>query len=230
MLHHVKYGESSLIVTLYSEKHGRLACMVNGVRSKKPRFPATLFQPITLLDVELYYRKNRELQRIKEASLCCQYNTIPFSHTKTTIALFLSEVLYLTLREEESNPVLFSYLFHAFQLLDSKEKGIANFHVWFMIHFSRFLGILPSDPAAITGHADEADMKRFMGLPEEAVTALTGMMESPQGLPDHIKISNVNRTLLLERIIRHYADHVDGFSRLKSFAVLREVFEQTAGN
>ncbi len=62
------------------------------------------------------------------------------------------------------------------------------------------------------------------------MAALIRMMESPQGLPDHIKLSNGDRTLLLERMIRHYADHVDGFSRLKSFAVLREVFEQTAGN
>jgi DNA repair protein RecO (recombination protein O) len=223
-LHHIRYGESSLIVTLYTEKHGRLACMVNGVRSKKARFPATLFQPLTILETDYYYRENRELQRLKEASCSYLYTTIPFQAEKGAIALFLAEVLYLTLREEEGNPSLFSFLSHAFQLLDAKEKGIANFHIWFMLHYAKFLGILTADPSFLSDNEVSADHQVFYRMPEEAMTALTRLLTSPQGPPDDIKLSNPNRNLLLERLIRHYAMHLDGFSRLKSFAVLREVF------
>ena len=224
-LHHIRYGESSLIVTLYTEKHGRLACMVNGVRSKKARFPATLFQPLTILETDFYYRENREVQRLKEASCPFLYTSIPFHADKSAIALFLAEVLYLTLREEEGNPSLFSFLSHAFQLLDTKEKGIANFHVWFMLHFARFLGILTADPVFFSGHEVSADHQVFYQMPEEATVALARFLTNPQGPPDDIQLSNPHRNLLLERLIRHYALHIDGFSRLKSFAVLKEVFE-----
>ncbi len=224
ILHHIRYGESSLIVTLYTEKHGRLACMVNGVRSKKAKFPATLFQPLTILETDIYYRENRELQRLKEASCPNLYTTLPFHAMKSAIALFLAEVLYLTLREEEGNPSLFSFLSHAFQLLDTIEKGIANFHIWFMLHYARFLGILTADPELFSGYKASADLQVFYQMPEEAMTALTRLLTSSQGPPDDIKLSNANRNLLLERLIRHYAMHLDGFSRLKSFAVLQEVF------
>jgi DNA repair protein RecO (recombination protein O) len=224
VLHHIKYGESSLIVTLYTEKHGRLTCMVSGVRSKKSKFPATLFQPLSLLETDLYYRENRDLQRLKEASCSYHYTTIPFNISKSTIALFLAEVMYLTLREEEGNPTLFSFLFHAFQLLDTQEKGVANFHIWFMLHYSRFLGILPVVSEVFWGHGISADTEIFYEMPAETYAALNSLIESPQGPPKSIKLSNHSRTLLLERLIRHYSLHVDGFSRLKSFAVLQEVF------
>jgi DNA repair protein RecO (recombination protein O) len=224
VLHHIKYGESSLIVTLYTEKYGRIACMVNGARSKKGKFQTTLFQPLTLLDADFYYRRNRELQRLKEVSCPFSYNTIPFNISKSTIALFLAEVLYLTLREEESNPSLFAFLFHALQLLDTKDEGSTNFHLWFMLHLSGYLGIFPEEKGISGQEAFSSDLQVFYTLSSEASATLRLMLDSPQGPPDKMRITNQDRTLLLERIIRYYAMHLDGFSRLKSFTVLQEVF------
>jgi DNA repair protein RecO (recombination protein O) len=224
VLHHLRYGDSSLIVTLYTEKHGRMTCMVSGAYSKKSKFPATWFQPLSLLDADFYFRQNRELQRLKEASCPCPHTSIPFSIAKSAVALFLAEVLFLTLREEESNPALFSFLYNAFQLLDASEEGISNFHLWFMLHFSRYIGILPVISEVTSGIAASADMQFFAGLPAEAVKALSDLMVHPQGPAAGLKLSNQNRYLLLDRIIRYYAQHLEGFSRLKSFAVLREVF------
>ena len=225
VLHHIRFGESSLIVTFYTEKLGKLVCLVNGVRLKKAKFPATFFQPLSLLEADFYYRENRELQRLKEATCPCLFATIPFQITKSAIAMFLAEVLYLTLREEESNPPLFSFLFHSFQLLDNKDKGIANFHLWFMLQFARYLGILTAEAEFFEGNKTSPDLRLFYQIPQEATAALIRMIGSPQGPPDDLKLSNQNRNLLLDRIIRHYAAHVDGFSRLKSFTVLKEVFE-----
>jgi DNA repair protein RecO (recombination protein O) len=224
VLHHVKYGDSSLIVTLYTERYGRMACMVNGVRSKKGKFPATLFQPLSLLETDLYYYPNREIHRLKEASCPFHYNSIPFMVSKSAIALFLSEVLYLTLREEESNTSLFSFLFHAFQLLDTKDEGSANFHLWFMLHFSKYLGIFPT---ALNSHMKDtisSDLQVFDAMSAEASAALELLMSFTKGPPDQIQLNNRDRILLLERIVGYYTRHIDGFSRLKSFAVLQEVF------
>ena len=224
VLHRVKYGESSLIVIFYTEKYGRIACMVHGVRSKKGKFPATLFQPLSLLETDFYYRQNRELQRLKEATSSFHYNSIPFSISKSAIALFLAEVLYLTLREEESNPSLFSFLFHAFQLLDTKDEGCANFHLWFMLHLTRYLGIFIPQQYFQGEDTLSSDMQVFHALSVEASAALKLLAESMEGPPDKMQLSYQDRTQLLERIISYYALHLDGFSRLKSFAVLQEVF------
>jgi DNA repair protein RecO (recombination protein O) len=224
VLHHIKYGESSLIVTLYTEKYGRIVCMVNGVRSKKGKFQATQFQPLTILDTDFYYRQNRELQRLKEVTCPFHFTTIPFSISKSAIALFLSEVLYLTLREEESNPSLFTFLFHALQLFDTKDTGSNNFHLWFMLHLSRYLGFFPLEDGILRHDAFSTDLLVFNAMSSEVLGALQLMLDNPQGPPDTLKITNNDRTLILERIIMYYTHHLDGFSRLKSFTVLKEVF------
>lgn len=224
VLHHIKYGESSLIVTLYTEQYGRIACIVNGVRTKRSKLPVTLFQPLTLLEIDYYYRQNRDLQRLKEASCTIPYHSIPYNISKSTIALFLAEVLYLTLREEESNSSLFSFIFHALQLLDNKDDGSSNFHLWFMLHFSRFLGFFPPEQDIPDAESISSDLQVFYSMPATAVAALRLLVANPQGPPDKLNMGNQDRNLLLERIIRYYALHVEGFSRLKSFTILQEVF------
>jgi DNA repair protein RecO (recombination protein O) len=198
--------------------------MVNSVRSRKSKFPATLFQPLSLLEMEIYYRNNREIQRLKEAWCPYHYASIPFEITKSSIALFLAEVLYLTLREEEGNPPLFSFLFHSFQLLDSKKEGSVNFHLWFMLHYTRYLGI--DFQQASSGELDPvySGMGIFGRLTSEGTTALELLLKNPQGPPEMLLLSNAERTLILEGLISYYNLHLDGFSKLKSFSVLQELF------
>jgi DNA repair protein RecO (recombination protein O) len=201
-----------------------MACMVNGVRSKKSRFPATLFQPLCILDADFYYRQNRDVQRLKEATCPFHYHTIPFSYTRSAIALFLSEVLFLSLREEESNPVLFSFLFNALQLFDTQVEGSAYFHHWFMLHLTRQLGFFPSgqwlDPTLVLSE----DFRAFSSLSPGASDALMRIAGNAQGPPDLSDVSHPDRNELLESLIRYYSNHIDGFSRLRSYAVLKEVF------
>jgi DNA repair protein RecO (recombination protein O) len=223
VLHHVKYGDSSIIVTLYTENFGRIACMVNGIRSKKTRFPAVLFQPLSLLEIDLYYRQTRGIQRIKEANCTYHFTSIPFNIIKSTVALFLAEVLFVALREEESNPGLFAFLFNALQLLDTKDSNISSFHPWFMVHLTRYLGFYPFHYIAGTESA-ASDTEAFLGMGKELVTALQQIGSSVQSPPDLASITTMQRNELLERIISYYSLHIEGFSRLHSFKVLREVF------
>lgn len=220
VLHHINFGESSLIATLYTEERGRISCMVNSVRSKKPKFPPTLFQPLTILDVDLYYRQSREIQRIKDVASPFHFQTIPYNYSKNAIALFLSEVLYLVLREEESNPVLFSFLYHSLQLFDSVELGTATFHHWFMMQLTRYLGFFPHDPESTVFY----EIQAFSGMNNQLAENLKQLMEVSDCLPV-LSLNRQERNLLLERIIRYYSLHVDGFSRLKSFDILQEIFE-----
>ncbi|HEX2395018.1 MAG TPA: DNA repair protein RecO [Bacteroidales bacterium] len=225
VLHHVNYGESSMIVTLYSEDHGRISCMVNGVRSKKPKFAATLFQPLTLLEMDIYYKSGREIQRLKDVISPVHYRTIPYNYSKSAITLFLAEVLFLVLREEESNPILFSFLYNSLQWFDTNQTGSSTFHHWFMLHLTRYLGFFPSEDIS-DGSLLSSEMEAFNGLNSEVTDALKSILDNPQSPPGLSTLSQHNRNQLLERIIRYYNMNMDGFSRLQSFSVLQEVFAQ----
>lgn len=221
VLHHIRYGDASLIVTLYTERFGRLTCMVSGVHSKKSRFPPTYFQPLTLLETEIYYKQNREMQRLKELACPFHYTTIPFAIAKSSIALFLAEVLFITLREEEANPALFSFLFHSFQLLDTKEEGISNFHLLFLLNYSRYLGIFPAE---LEQMHPAGELSVFRNMPGEAWQALADMNGISMATPEKLIIGQHVRTLLLERLVRYFALHMDGMERLKSLQVLKDIF------
>ncbi len=217
-------ANQALIVTLYTEKHGRMTCMVSGIRSKKTRLSLTFFQPLTLLEAEIYYKSNREIHRLKELSCPFHYTSIPFSITKSTISLFLAEVLWLTLREEESNEDLFEFLFHAFQLLDSKEEGVANFHLLFLIHYSRYLGIFPADLESAADITGFTDMKSFRNLPGETGRIFMQMLGTSLAEAEKINLNKPARVILLDALVKYYEQHLDGMGRIKSVAVLKEIF------
>jgi DNA repair protein RecO (recombination protein O) len=222
-LHHIKYGESSLIVTLYTEKLGRLTCLAHGVRAKNTRFPVTFFQPLTLLEAEIYHKQNRDIHRLKELNCPFHFSTVPFSIIKSSMALFLAEVLFITLREEESNPTLFDYLFNSFQLLDTKEEGIQNFHLLFLLHFTKYLGFFPADLENINANLSP-DLQAFKNLPAEAESWLITMLHTSPASPEKLQLTHALRRCLLDSIVHYYSTHLEGMNRLRSLQVLKEVF------
>jgi DNA repair protein RecO (recombination protein O) len=224
VLHYVKYGESSLIVTLYTERHGRMTCIASGIRSKKTHLSLTFFQPLTLLEAEIYYKSNREVHRLKELACPFHYTSIPFSVNKSTISLFLAEILWLTLREEEANESLFDFLFHAFQLLDSKDEGVASFHLLFLIHYSRYLGIFPAALETATDITRFTDLKIFKNLPGETGPIFMEMMKTSLAQAEKIRLNKANRLILLDALVAYYEQHLEGMGRIKSVAVLKEIF------
>ena len=119
VLHTLKYGESSLIVHVYTEKFGRQSLMIKGVRKSRKQSRANLFQPLFLLDFEIYHKEQRNIHLISSVGRSIPLNHIPYNHTLSTQALFMAEVLYRVLKEEESNPMLFHFLVNSVEYLDS---------------------------------------------------------------------------------------------------------------
>jgi DNA repair protein RecO (recombination protein O) len=224
VLHHVKYGESSLIVTLYTERHGRMTCMVSGIHSKKTRLSLPFFQPLTLLEADIYYKSNREVHRLKELSCPFHYTSIPFSITKSTISLFLAEILWLTLREEEANEGLFNFLYHAFQLLDSKDEGVAGFHLLFLIQYSRYLGIFPAGLESTTDITRFTDLSIFRNLPGETGRIFIEMVKTSLAQAEKISLNKASRTIILDALVKYFEQHLEGMGKIKSVAVLKEIF------
>ncbi len=165
VLHTLKYGDSGLVVYLYTDVAGRQTYLVQGVRSTRSKGnKAALLQPMFLLEYEGITPRHGEMHRMKDVIASPPLASLPFDVRKSTVALFMAEVLYRLIREPEPDPHLFAFIEQAVQALDLMEDGVANFHLWFLVKLSRFLGFYPGNSYA---EGDFFDILRgeFVKLP-----------------------------------------------------------------
>jgi DNA repair protein RecO (recombination protein O) len=212
VLHCIKYGETSIITNLYTEQFGRQSLLIHGVRKRRSGANPYLFEALSLLDIDISCKENRELNHLKEARPSIILHHLHSDIRKSTIALFLGELLFRTLREEECNLPLFNFLFHSIQILDIAEKGIENFPLVFLIQFSKFLGISPKNNSALELYRSSEGIQ------------LGDLLDYTLADIDCFKIAGSNRNELLVRFLAYYSDHLEGIGQLKSLQVLREVY------
>lgn len=230
-LHAVKYSENSLIASIYTEAYGRQSYLINGVRSKNSAVKAAIFQPLYLLDLEVYYKTGREIHRIKNARIAFPYSTIPFDIRKSTQVLFLAEVLYKCLREEEPNIELFDFIYHALTLLDLTEAGISNFHIWFLFKLTRFLGINPSSDNAQISNFFDLQTARFVHheplhsqFTDKHLTVLfSKLFDIDSSTIEKLNYTQHERKLVLEKLLEFYKIHFGNLGEFRSLEVLKEV-------
>ena len=232
VLGQIKFGDTSLIVHLYTSQWGRMAILVPGARTSSKNRKAHLFQPLTLLELEVYHKPGRDLQKIREAR-----NHHPFMHltgdpVKSSIALFLADILHKTLREESPNSDLFEFLLHHIQYLDMADTGVANFHLYFLLKLSRYFGFNPGVPE---GEVWWFDIPAGQFTPTKPVhgncldPALTGILiqlnqSAVQDLGS-LTLNRHQRNEVLSGLLRYYQHHMEGLGEIRSHTVLKAIFE-----
>src|ERR1019366_7795268 len=142
VLRSIKYGESSLVTTIFTAAYGVQTYMVQGVRSSKAKQNrAGTFQPGMLLELVVYQQQNKNLQRIREFQVAYIFGAFQEDVVKNSIVLFSTEVLLRLLPENAPLPALFDFVYEYFITLDKMPAtGIANFPLFFIIHCSREFG------------------------------------------------------------------------------------------
>jgi DNA repair protein RecO (recombination protein O) len=151
------YAESSVIVQVYTEKFGMQSYIVNGAKKPKAKIHRNMLQPLHLLDMVVYHKNNGSVQRIAELKNSPMLQSIPYDIIKSSLTMFLNEVLYKSIKQQHSDEALFGFIFNAIELLDHQNTNPANFHLLFLIRLSRYLGFYP-DKNKPDG-ADYFDMK-----------------------------------------------------------------------
>lgn len=205
-----KYGDTSIIAKVYTEEFGLQSYIVNGARSAKSKGKIAFYQPLTLLNLVVYKKQNSGINRVSEVQ--CQYplTTIPYNIIKSSIGVFISELLYKCIKEDESDPPLFQFLNQSILILDELEDDYHNFHVLFMIKLSNYLGFGISS-------ADE-----FSYLHNEAImTSLQQFIASDYN--SALIVSNSVRRELLDILLDFYKTHIDSLRELKSMKILKSV-------
>ena len=222
MLHTVKYGESSLVAYLFTDVGGRQTYMIQGVRSSRVRGnKAALFQPMFLL----------EFEGIEDAHNLVPLTSLPFDVRKSTVSLFMAEVLYRLIREVEANPPLFDFICSSVQHLDRMENGVANFHLWFLVRLSAYLGFYPGNEYRNGGwfdirsglFCDEMPQHRTCMNPTSA-RLLGRLMEcEAEGLGD-LQLGRTDRVEFMEAMLIFFGYHFDAIHSVQSLRILQEVF------
>lgn len=233
VLNTIKYNDTSNIVELYTELHGRTSFLVGLPKSKKSAIKLALFQPLSIIEFEADYRPTSNLNRIKEAKSYYPFSSLPFDPYKSAIALFISEFLYRAVKEEGENRPLFAYLVYSVEWLDEQKKGYANFHLVFLMRLSRFLGLYPNledyhdDDYFDLYNACFTMKKPFHNSfiePEDA-SRLVKLMRMNFDTMHLFAMSRGERTRCLLVIIDYYRLHLPEFPNLKSLDILKELFD-----
>ena len=235
VLRTVKYGETSVIVTIFTELFGIQSYLVNGVRttSKKGSGKSNLFQLTSILDMIVYHNELKQLQRIKEFRWSFLYQRILSDVTRNAVALFMIELLTKCLKQPEANPDLFHFAEDSFLHLDEASDAItANFPLFFALHLPVFFGFRFSDnysekyPFLDLQEGefvkDPPKHPHFLDEKQAFVTSQLLKVQQPEELED-IKLNHDFRRNLLYVYETYYKLHIQDFGTMRTLPVLREI-------
>lgn len=233
VLHHLNYGDTSIIVHLYTDLYGRISVMVKGARGQKKNRKISLYHPLALLEIELNYKENRDLHQIREAKPILPLQGIMSDPVKNAISLFLAEIFYRAIRENEANHGLFEYLTNTIQLFDLIEEGVGIFHLYVLVQLTRYLGFRPQPPLDENKYWFELETGLFSAsrpirenkLNPVLTSYLIRLLKSKADEIGSIKIPRKEKNELIEQILYYYRLQMDGMGEIKSFAILKAVFE-----
>ncbi len=214
-----KYGESSLIVNIYTEIFGLQGYMMHQARTHKTSKMA-LFQPLTLLDLVVYpHKSTQSLGKIAELRCLSIYQTIPYNYTKTTISLFLTEILSKCIKEQSPNKELFGFLKEAFLVFDDIEIDNANFHLYFLAKLPKFLGFLPANSTEMRLQFQENQLHCTQIV--EVWEMIDELLRNDFLAP--IDLQKQYRGVLLDTWLDFYMFNIENFMPPKSLEVIREM-------
>lgn len=233
ILQNIKYSESSLIIRAYTAEHGLISMIAKGVRSKNSKKPAALFYPFSVIELDFNYQPGKDLHNLYAAKTSHAFKELHTDFNKSALAVFLTEILSLSLAHSDADPRLYHFVRKAIITLDETQKYYGNFHLVFMLKLSEYLGFYPMDNYADKQHnyfyPEEGlfhlnpDPNAPCTTAEEAL--LLHMLLKAIAEKEHLPLQKKQRGELLVLIIELYKAHIPNFKVLKSLEVFQEVFE-----
>jgi DNA repair protein RecO (recombination protein O) len=228
----VDYSESSVVLKCYTDAFGLQSYIINGVRGKKGSIKPSHLQPLNLLEIEAYHQQNKQLQRIKELKCYPPLQHLHLDMLKTAVGLFVSEVIYKTIKEENHpDELLFQFLYSSIQVLDLHQGRVGNFPLFFLTRYCKFLGFLPK--GFYSENTNGFDIREGVFEPyhsenpyqlsPEYSLVLHAFNACNANQFDELQLSHQIRISLLESLMEYYKIHIDGMFEIKSHKILAEV-------
>ncbi|QDO93384.1 DNA repair protein RecO [Formosa sediminum] len=230
VLSKLKYRDNDLIVSCYTKDFGVVSFLLRGVlKSRKGKARVAYFQLLSQIQIEVDFNKNRALQTLKDVKVNVLYATLHTQVVKSTIVMFLADVLAMVLKEEEADVDLFEFLEHALLVLDETPHS-ANFHLVFLVQLTKYLGCAPD-----TTNSDYNYFNLSTGQFEKYATGIYSIsgdnlkyLKLALGIIfddlDTIKMNGKQRQSFLEMLLLYYELHLVQFRKPKSLAIFNQVF------
>lgn len=225
----LRYQEKSLIVKCFSRDFGLQSYFVRNAFSKRNKaLNSAYFQPLTLLFLDATHKNKGALEYISDVKLAYPYQTVATDFYKNSVCIFLAEVLSGSIKEPEAHAAFFLFIKTALIWFDEHEFT-ADFHLWFLIHVTKYLGFFPDDSGsdALYFNPDEGSFTMQYTpncFPEEETGLLRKLLELKPGIRKS-PFTNLERRMLLRLLLQYYEIHVTGFKPLKSIEILPELFQ-----
>jgi DNA repair protein RecO (recombination protein O) len=226
-----KYSESSVITSIFTKKYGLLSFIVQGIRSSRNKQKGNMIQPLNLLNMEIYLKEQRNLNRIKEYTTSYIYKHLHLDFAKQSVAVFCIELISKCMKEHEINERLYDYVSLFLMELDAETDTIENKPLFFLLETASILGFEPSLQNILHGTYFNLESGRF----EDTITSTnmldaqeTNMLKKMMAVyyeKNELKLTGAERKILLEKMLLYFRWHVADFTALKSPAILSEVLK-----
>jgi DNA repair protein RecO (recombination protein O) len=235
VLRSVKYGESSLVVTVFTADCGVQSYMVQGARSSKVKTNKTgLLQPSVILDLVVYHNPQKNLQRISDMQFGYLYTSVGENIVKNTVAIFAVELLLRLLPESGINSSLYEFAEDFFIVLDRCTHSVANYPLFFVLTCARILGYEPQGLYSDATPYINLEEGRFspvasvhsFGLSNNDLLALNYLLQvdNYNTLSElHPLLTANTRSNLLDWVILFLQRHAQHIGKINSLQVLKAV-------
>ncbi|MEO0310813.1 MAG: repair protein RecO [Bacteroidota bacterium] len=226
------YRESSIIAAIFTDQLGLQSYLVNGVRKKGSKFPASIFHPLAVVEMVVYHSNKAGLKRIADIQVLQHLHGITTHPIKSSIAIFLHELLHKILKEEEPDLQLFDFLISSIGILEVQEPINSSFHLQFMVQLTRYLGFFP--------HGEIADNLFYFDLQEgvfkesvplhplylegSAAVILQLCARYPLSMPIPQLLNKSEKKNFLESLLLFFQMHRHHFGTINSLKVLDEIW------
>ncbi|OUR98192.1 DNA repair protein RecO [Flavobacteriales bacterium 33_180_T64] len=231
VLSKVKYRDNDLIVRCFTVHRGVVSYLLRGVMtSKKGNSKVAYFQLLSQLQIEENYRENQSLQSIKNVRLDYNYTSLHTNVFKSSIVMFLAEVLASVLREEEKNLQLYNYIETTFRWLDVKEE-FSNFHLLFLLNLTKHLGFYPDTSEInqmyfnLNNGLFEPKKENVYSVSGNNLTVLKQLLGINFDELDNIKLNSNQRQSFLTMLLLYFELHLGSFKKPKSLQIFNQVFK-----
>ncbi len=216
VLRFVKYKESSVIATIYTLEKGVISVIANSVRSKNSKGKIALYQPLSLVELVIYYNQTKNISRVSEISSYNPLHNLRQDPIKSTISIFITELLNKSLKEEESNPPFYNFIQNSIIHLNEQKNEVQNFHLIFLIKLSLFLGFKPHSTKDFIHQISNSAFYKNQNHMSIFQNLLTANYESI------LQITNELRNTILKDLIEYYQIHIE-LGEINSIDVLHEL-------
>lgn len=236
VLRTVKFGETSIITTVYTEVFGIQSYIVKGVRqiTKKSSAKAIYFQPAAMLEMEVYHNELKNLNFIKEYQWSYLYKNVLSDVVKNTVAMYVVEMLQHSLKQPEANAEMFYIIEDTLKQLDNGNPAlIANLPLYFCLHLGGELGFrIQGNFNAATPVLDLQEGLFVQSKPshpyfiEAHLASATSQLLSINFYNDleNLQFNRSTRKELIFAYQNYIALHVQDFGEIKSLPILQEIF------